>query len=162
MQEFPRTYVSFIGAAQHDPDVTPRRYTLTQAGAAGAVAVAVGDVYDYAALFSPRTQMVRDELIAELDRDDDGRPEMRVYCHVSGVKVAPPFADPNWRAQVFEAALPIALSAIHWADREFYRRHPEYNRARVLVHFRADEAQYDRIATYGWLGEYAVDEDRPA
>lgn len=159
MQEFPRTFVTFIGAAQHNPDVTPRRYTLTQAGAAGSVAVAVGDVFDYAALLSPRTQMVRDELTAELGRDEGGRPELHVHCHVSGVKVAPPFSDPTWRAQIFEAALPIALSAIHWADRDFYRRHPEYNRARVLVHFHAQEQELDRLAAYGWLGEYALDEE---
>jgi hypothetical protein len=159
MQEFPRTYVSFIGAAQRDPDAMPRRYTLTQAGSAGAVAVAVGDIYDYEAILSPRTQMVRDELTAELDHDESGYPELHVYCHISGVKVAPPFSDPNWRAQVFEAALPVALSALHWADRSFYRRHPEFNRARVLVHFRATESHFDRIAAYGWLGEYALEED---
>lgn len=159
MQDFPKTFVSFIGKAQHNPDVTPRRYTLTQAGSAGSVAVAVGDIYDYEALLSPRTQMVRDELTAELVLTPDNQPELHVYCHVSGIKVSPPFSDPNWRAQVFEAALPVALSAIHWADRDFYRRHPEFNRSRVLVHYQADEPQFDRIAAYGWLGEYAVDEE---
>lgn len=159
MQDFPRTIVSFIGAARTNPDVTPRRYTLTQAGAAGGVAVAVGDVYDQEALLSSRTQMVRDELTAELVRTENDVVELHVYCHVSGVKVAPPFSDPNWRAQVFEAALPVALSAIHWADRDFFRRHPEYNRARVMVHFHAQETHYDRIAAYGWLGEYALDEE---
>ena len=107
----------------------------------------MGDVYDQEALLSSRTQMVRDELTAELVRTENDVVELHVYCHVSGVKVAPPFSDPNWRAQVFEAALPVALSAIHWADRDFFRRHPEYNRARVMV---------------GNGSSFAVIEQRPA
>ncbi len=159
MKGLPRTFVTFIGATQRDPDAMPRRYTLTQAGSAGAVAVAVGDVYDYSALLSPRTQLIRDELTAELSCDEHNRPELHVFCHISGVTVDPAFAEPGWRAQIFEAALPVALSALRWADRDFYHRHPEYDRARVLVHFRATEEQYNRIGAYGWLSEYVIDED---
>lgn len=156
MQGLPRTLVNFVGLARANPDVTPRRYTLTQAGAIGSVAVAIGDVFDEEALNNPRTQMVRDELTAELTTNRSNRPELHVTCHISGVSVAPPFSDPSWRAKVFEAALPIALSAIRWADRDFYRRHPAYDRAPVYVHFLASEPDYQGVGVYGWLGDYAL------
>jgi len=125
----------------------PRRYTLTHSDLTGHLFLTIGDDYDRKQLSGLYTKFMRDEVLAEIIKEED-RLEFRVYCHVSGGLVA---GRAGWRYNIFRSELPLVLEAIRYGDRTLFERHPELDRAPVLVHFRSANRRFDKVESWGTM-----------
>ncbi|MFP3879559.1 MAG: staygreen family protein [Dehalococcoidia bacterium] len=128
----------------------PRRYTLTHSDLTGHLFLTIGDDYDRKQISGLYTKFMRDEVLAELVRNDD-RLELRVYCHVSGGLVA---GRARGRYNIFRSELPLVLEAIRYGDRTLFERHPELDSAPVLVHFESTDSRFDKVEDWGTMLQY--------
>jgi hypothetical protein len=71
----------------------PRRYTVTHSDLTADLFLTISDDFDRKQISGLYTRFMRDEVLAELVRNDD-RLELRVYCHVIGGFVA---GGARWR-----------------------------------------------------------------
>jgi hypothetical protein len=128
----------------------PRRYTLTHSDSTGDLFLTIGREYDRAQVSGWYTRLLRDEVLAEWTDEGDG-PELHVYCHVSGGLVMGPA---GWRDAIFRRELPLVLEAFRYGDRELLDARRDLQEATIKVHFRATQARYDRVETWGKLSDY--------
>ena len=125
-------HVRFAPGAATDGPVIPRRYTLTHSDATGELYLTVGTGYDREQISGIYTRLMRDEVLAEWNVDEE--PSLHVYCHVSGGLA---FGPAGWRYGIFRHELPLVLEAFRYGDRELYAAHPDLDAAPILVHFRS-------------------------
>jgi hypothetical protein len=139
------------GAAAEDP-VSPRRYTLTHSDLTGDLFLTIGSDYDRKQTSGWYTRLMRDEVLAEWLEGEEGL-VLHVHCHVSGGLV---FGAAGWRYAVFQRELPLVLEAFRFGDRRLIEARPELDRAPIRVHFHARQPGYDRIESWGVLGDYVT------
>jgi len=96
-----RLHIRYIPGAGTDGPVEPRRYTLTHSDATGDLYLTIGPDYDREQILGWYTRLMRDEVLAEWCREQEG-PALHVYCHVSGGLVLGP---PGWRYAIFQRAI---------------------------------------------------------
>ena len=86
----------------------PRRHTLTHSDLTGDLYLTIGDTYDMEQISRLYTRLVRDEVLAELIKNDDHL-EFRIYCHVSG---GPALGTAKWRYSIFQSEMQLVLESI--------------------------------------------------
>jgi hypothetical protein len=128
----------------------PRRYTLTHSDLTGDLFLTIGDDYDKKQISKLYTRLMRDEVLAELIKNDD-RLEFRVYCHVSGGLV---FGAAKWRSDIFHRELPLVMEAIRYGDRSLFATNPNLDRTPINVYFRSHNCRYNQVANWGVMGDY--------
>ena len=96
------------------------------------------------------TRLMRDEILAELGKNEDC-PEFRVYCHVSGGFVV---GTARWRYNIFQSEMQLVLEAIRYGDRTLFEEHPELDNAQVLVHFKSTDNRYNKVENWGTMFQY--------
>jgi hypothetical protein len=128
----------------------PRRYTLTHSDITGELHLTIGPDYDKKQISKLYTRLMRDEVLAELVKDEDC-PELRVYCHVSGGLV---LGTAKWRSGIFRMELPLVLEAIRYGDRNFYEADPDSDQAPVKVYFHSDKSRYHQMESWGVIADY--------
>jgi len=128
----------------------PRRYTLTHSDLTGDLYLTIADEYDKKQISRPYTRLMRDEVLAELIKDDD-RLELRVYCHVSGGLV---LGTAKWRSDIFHLELPLVLEAIRYGDRNLFETDPSLDQTPVNVYFRSHHSRYNQVENWGVVADY--------
>lgn len=145
-----KLHVAYLTGARPEHLSLPRRYTLTHSDFTGDLFLTIGDDYDKKQISGLYTRFMRDEVLAELIKDED-RLEFRVYCHVSGGFVA---GRAGWRYNIFRSELPLVLEAIRYGDQTLFQRRPELDRAPVLVHFGSTDSRFDKVENWGAMLQY--------
>jgi len=128
----------------------PRRYTLTHSDFTGELYLTIGPNYDKKQISKLYTRLMRDEVLAELVKDE-GSLELRVYCHVSGGLVV---GTAKWRSGIFHTELPLVLEAIRYGDRNFYETDPDSDQAPIKVCFHSHKRTYNRVENWGVVADY--------
>ena len=146
-----KLHVTHLPGADRDGPLSPRRYALTHSDVTGRLFLSIGAEYDGKRISHWYTRLMRDEVLAEWDRENDV-PCLTVHCHVSG-GVA--FGWASMRNGIFRRELPLALEAIRFGDRPLIGAHPEMDEAVVRVRFHATQARYDVKEDWGRLKDYS-------
>jgi len=95
---------------------------------------------------------MRDEVLAELGTYS-GELALNVYCHVSGGFV---FGRAKWRYNIFCSELSLVLEAIRFGDKAFFDREPELDKVPILIHFKSNDAKYNKTEKRGLLEDYRL------
>jgi len=144
--------VNFLTDSGIEAPIIPRRYTLTHSDLTGELLLTIGKDYNLEQFSGWYSRFMRDEVLAEWKVNEDG-PTLHVYCHVSGGLVA---GKAGWRYNIFQRELPLVLEAIRYGDNDFFDAHPEFDDARILVHFQASQPRYNKTENWGVPAEYKV------
>ena len=92
-----KLHVTNLTASNSGIGNLPRRYTLTHSDMTGDLYLTIGDDYDKKQISRLYTRLMRDEVLAELVKNE-GCLELRVHCHVSGGLVV---GTAKWRSDIF-------------------------------------------------------------
>ncbi len=145
-----KLHVTDLTAANSRIGNLPRRYTLTHSDLTGDLYLTIADEYDKKQISKLYTRLMRDEVLAELIKDDD-RLELRVYCHVSGGLV---MGTAKWRSNIFHLELPLVLEAIRYGDRNLFETDPNLDQTPVNVYFHSHNSRYDQVENWGVVADY--------
>ena len=132
--------------------VSPRCYALTHSDRTGDLYLTIGAEYDEAQISGWYTRLMRDEVLAEWQQDEQG-PSLHVHCHVSGGMV---FGTARWRYAIFRRELQLVLEAFRFGDRMLFEAHPELDQALVWIHFHSTRSRYDRTQLWGTPADYRL------
>jgi hypothetical protein len=95
---------------------------------------------------------MRDGVLAEW-REEDGKPALHVFCHVSGGLAIGPA---GWRDAIFRRELPLVLESFRYGDQELFEAIPDLDEAPVLVHFHSGQRRYCRLEHWGRMSDYRL------
>lgn len=93
-------------------------------------------------------------MLAEWKMEQD-RLTLHVYCHVCGGVV---FGTASLRESIFRRELPLVLEAIRYGDQELFVSDSKLDQAGIFVHFQKPKSENSKIESYGFLGDYKLDE----
>ncbi|NVM18632.1 MAG: hypothetical protein HWN80_13025 [Candidatus Lokiarchaeota archaeon] len=127
----------------------PRKYTLTHSDSTGDLFLTIGSEYDFEQISSLYTRFMRDEVLAEWQKNND-RFELHLYMHVSGGFC---FGWASLRDRIFCDHLPLVLEAIRYGDKKIIEEMPELENSQIMVHFQSKNKKYDRIENHGQIKE---------
>jgi hypothetical protein len=144
--------VSYIGEATAERPVSPRCYTLTHSDLTGDLFLSIGTGFDKQAVSGWYTRLMRDEVLAEY-RFEGQKPELHVFCHVSGGLVFGPAA---WRYRIFKYHLPGVLEAFRYGDSAFIQANPHFDQAHIRVYFKSHRPRFNRVEDWGLLTDYNI------
>jgi hypothetical protein len=151
-----KLHVEFAFGAEPERPTTPRRYTLTHSDATGDLLLTIGAEYERKQISGWYTRLMRDEVLAEWQEDEDG-PALHVHCHVSGGLVVGPA---GWRDAIFRQELPLVLEALRFGDRALFESQPALDRSPIWIHFHASQSRYNRTEKWGVPGDYRLEMGR--
>jgi len=145
-----KLHVRFDGRAEPEGPPQPRRYTLTHSDSTGDLFLTIGADYNGPQIDGWYTRMMRDEVLAEWLDTGVGL-SLHIYCHVSG---GIHFGSAELRDGIFRRELPLVLEAFRYSDDGFYIAYPHLDRALIQVHFRSNQARFNRVETWGTPADY--------
>jgi hypothetical protein len=145
-----KLYVNDLTGATAGITSLPRRYTLTHSDLTGDLFLTIGDNYDKKQISRLYTRLMRDEVLAELVKNED-RLEFRVYCHVSGGFVV---GTAKWRYNIFQSEMQLVLEAIRYGDRTLFEEHPELDNTPVLIYFKSTDSRFNNVENWGTMLQY--------
>lgn len=148
-----KLHVKFASGAESEGPVAPRRYTLTHSDTTGDLFLTIGAQYDRKQISGWYTRLMRDEVLAEWQDDEDGA-ALHVHCHVSGGLVVGPA---GWRYAIFRQELPLVLEAFRFGDQALFESQAELDGSPIWVHFHASQRRYDRTEKWGVPGDYRLE-----
>lgn len=142
--------IRFLDGSTRDGPLYPRCYTLTHSDRTGDLFLTIGPIYDHEQISGWYTRLMRDEVLATWETDGEGM-TLLVHVHVSGGLI---LGSAKWRDKIFRQHMPLVLEAFRYGDRELISKHPELERAAILIHFHTHQPNSDRVETWGVLGDY--------
>lgn len=128
----------------------PRRYTLTHSDITGDLFLTIDNDYDKEAISAFYTKLMRDEVLAEWRKKENGY-EFHVFVHVSGGFV---FGWAGMRDRIFRHYLPFTLKIFRFGDNELFNIYPILDNAPIYVHFKSNKQKYNKVEKYGFFKEY--------
>jgi len=146
--------VTYLPGVEPETPIAPRRYTLTHSDLTGDLHLTIGPDYNLNQISGWYTRLMRDEVLAEW-KDNQDRPSLHVYCHVSGGLV---FGRAGWRDAIFRSEMPLVLEAIRYGDRALFAANPKLDDAPVFVHFQASQPRYNKTEAWGTLADRVADD----
>ena len=148
-----KLHVTFALDSEPSGPVVPRCYTLTHSDLSGDLFLTIGPRFNRKQISGLYTRLMRDEVLAEWEREDQG-PALHVHCHVSGGLAIGPA---RFRLAMFRRELPLVLEALRHGDRRLFQARPTLDRAPILVHFHAARRRADRVEHWGVPKDYLVE-----
>ncbi len=145
-----KLHVAYLNDAAPEDLVLPRRYTLTHSDRTGELFLTISNTYDTKQTSSLYTRLMRDEVLAEFIKEEDGL-VFRVYCHVSGGFV---FGTAKWRYGIFYHELPLVLEAIRFGDRNLFEKIPNLDNTPVLINFQSTANRFNKVENWGTMADY--------
>ncbi len=138
-------------SVEYKPGVTPvspiipRRYTLTHSDETAELFLTIGPEYDYSNI-----NPMRDEVLGEWRFRNDR------YIFFGRVYVNGEFGpiEAGIRNEIFIRELPLALEAIRYSDREFFRYNKFLTDANIYIYFESSYPKYDRVDYWGTFEDY--------
>ena len=145
-----KLHVTYLPGTAPDELILPRRYTLTHSDRTGELFLTISNMYDTKQTSRLYTRLMRDEVLAELIREEDGL-VLRVYCHVSGGIV---FGTARWRYNIFKSEIPLVLEAIRFGDKNLIEKIPTLDNSKVFVHFQSTDNRFNKVEERGLIADY--------
>lgn len=145
-----KLHVTFQKGSSAKELSVPRKYTLTHSDLSGDLFLTIGSEYDRKQISGFYTRLMRDEVLAELKRDE-GILGLHIYCHVSGGLV---FGSAHWRSENLHHHMRLVLEAFRYGDQELVAAHPELDQIIVWVHFKSSHKRYDLVENWGLVQNY--------
>lgn len=142
-----KLFVDFKNGVTDKGGIIPRTYTMTHSDETGDLSVCVGLIYDF-----DKISEVRDEVMAEWVKEDD-KYKIRVYVHVDGKKGV---KEASIRNKIFREELPLALTAIRYADYKFFWENPDLDNVPIIVHFNSCFDSYNKKEDWGVFKQYST------
>jgi hypothetical protein len=124
--------------------VIPRRYTLTHSDQTAELFLTIGPAYAY-----DQINAMRDEVLGEWVKNDEG-----YLYYVSLMVDGQCPTETAIRDMVFRRELPLALEAIRYGDRAFFKAHLELEHAPIMVNFMSANPYYQKIENWGSFSDY--------
>lgn len=146
-----KLHVTFKNGTKPDVPLIPRCYTLTHSDFTGVLYLTIAADFDRAALNNWQTRLMRDEVLGQWSQDG---PTLQLSCHVSGKGLD--FGIPSWRYRIFKYHMPLVLQTLRYGDRLLYDAQPKLDKAPILIHFRSQQEQYNRVEHWGVPGDYKM------
>ena len=138
-------HVNFgMGTGETKP-IIPRKYTLTHSDVTGKLFLTIAAKYDY-----DKITDMRDEVLAEWIMLNN---EYALMVNVMVDKEKNPIMSAV-RNSIFVKELPLALSAIRYGDREFFRENSSLDKAPIYVKFNSVYPMFNRIELWGTPTDY--------
>jgi hypothetical protein len=147
-----KLHVKYLHDTTPDVPLLPGFYTLTHSDFSGDLFLSIGPCYDTKQISGLHTRLMRDEVLAELEKDLQGY-SLNVFCHVSGGFV---FGRVKWRYEIFRSELSLALEAIRYGDRVLFDSNPKLDLIPVIVNFKSADKRYNKTENWGSLGDYKI------
>ena len=142
-----KLFVDFKNGITNTGAAVPRVYTMTHSDETADLFVTVGLVYDFEKITEKR-----DEVLAEWVNEDDEY-KVKVYVHVDGQNGEKETAIRN---EIFRREMPLALSAIRYADNSFFMENRNLDKAPIIVHFNSIYDEYNKKEDWGVFEQYAT------
>ncbi|MBU3100893.1 MULTISPECIES: staygreen family protein [Clostridium] len=138
-------HVNFgMGTSETKP-IIPRKYTLTHSDDTGELFLTIAAKYDY-----DKITDMRDEVLAEWIMINN---EYALMVNVMVDKEKNPIMSAV-RNSIFAKELPLALSALRYGDREFFRENPSLDKAPIYVKFNSVYPMFNRLELWGTPSDY--------
>ena len=140
-----KLFVEFRDPITMTEPILYRRYTLTHSDITAELLLTIALCYAY-----DRINEMRDEVLGEWILQE-GDYLYYVYLYVDGE-----YSDAiaATRDFVFRRELPLALEAIRYGDREFFKAHPEMDNAPIIVVFMSTNPRYNKTENWGTFVNY--------
>jgi hypothetical protein len=145
-----KLHVAYLTGTTPEDLALPRRYTLTHSDRTGELFLTISDAYATKQTSSLYTRLMRDEVLAEFTKEEEGL-VFRVYCHVSGGFV---FGTAKLRYAVFRHELPLVLEAIRFGDRNIFKKIPNLDNTPVFIHFQSNDNRFNNVENWGTMADY--------
>ena len=125
--------------------IIPRRYTLTHSDTTAELFLTIGKTYAYEVIGA-----MRDEVRAKWVFIDN-QYKLYVYVYVGG-----PFEKniAAVRYRIFVKELPLALEALRYGDRFFFKNHPPLDCAPIWVYFQSVYPDFNHTEFWGMPEQY--------
>lgn len=133
-----------IGTSETKP-IIPRKYTLTHSDITGELFLTIAAKYDYDKI----TEM-RDEVLAEWGMVNNEYALM-VNVMVDKEKNRVMSAVRN---SIFVKELPLALQALRYGDKEFFRENSFLDKAPIYIKFNSVYPMFNRLELWGTPSDY--------
>jgi hypothetical protein len=136
------------------PPVTPtypirfRKYTLTHSDTEGNLFLTIGPYFDFEKI-NPDT---RDEVLAQWGLVNPGIYTLQAFVYVGNTN----YDIAQARYDTFKKELPLALEALIYGDREFFKAHPELLGTPITVRFISAFPQFNRTEFYNRPIDYLI------
>lgn len=140
-----KLFRDFKNGVSESDGIIPRTYTMTHSDETQDLFVTVGIIYDW-----DKITEVRDEVLAEWV-NEDGKYKMKVYVHVDGQKG---LKETTVRNEIFRKELPLALTAIRYADHRFFNKNSDLDDSPIIVHFNSSIDEYNNKENWGTFKQY--------
>ena len=138
-------HVNFgMGTSETKP-IIPRKYTLTHSDVTGELFLTIAAKYDY-----DKITDMRDEVLAEWIMVNS---DYALMVNVMVDKEKNPIMSAV-RNSIFAKELPLALSALRYGDREFFRENPSLDKAPIYVKFNSVYPMFNRLELWGTPSDY--------
>lgn len=137
--------VEFRQGVTKTKPIIPRRYTLTHSDITAELFLTIGMQYAY-----QKITPMRDEVLAQW-RKINNNYFLYVYLHVDGQFGA---VNTSIRNRIFRRELPLALEAIRYGDKEFFKKHMNLDYAPIIVCFNSSIPKYNRVENWGSPSKY--------
>ena len=125
--------------------IIPRRYTLTHSDRTAELFLAIGNVYAYEEI-GPMRDEVRGKWVLIADQY-----KLCTYVYVGGLSGK---AEARVRYQIFVKELPLALEALRYGDRLFFKNHPQLDCSPIFVHFQSIFPEFNHTEYWGTPAQY--------
>ena len=128
----------------HEP-VLNRKYTMTHSDETAELFVTIGKKYA-----EDKVEALRDEVRMEFEDTENGLILMgEVLIDGDGV-----IGKKEFRNNIFAREMDIALQAIRYADQKLFSCIRELDDIPVLIWFRSEDPEYNKLYDYGTMKEY--------
>ena len=141
--------VTFMEGILAGDRIFPRAYTLTHSDTTGDLYLSIGQVYNKPQISGWYTRVMRDEVLAEWQFDNE--PSFHVHCHVSGGIV---LGSASWRYAIFCQHMRMVLEAFRYGDNGLFEVDPDLDNAKIYVHFHSKNKRYNKIEDWGQLKDF--------
>jgi hypothetical protein len=145
-----KLHVKYLGEANSKKPTVQRRYTLTHSDFTGELFLSIGDQFDKKAISGLYTKLMRDEVLAEWQKEENNF-QLHIYLHVCGGLI---IGRAGWRDSIFRGHLPLVLKSIIQGDKEFFQNYPNRKNSQILVHFNSSNKKYNKIETWEKIKDY--------
>lgn len=140
-----KLHVEFGRGTGEIKPITPRRYTLTHSDSTSELFLTIAAKYDY-----DKISDIRDEVLAEWSMVND---EYVLIVNVMVDKEKNPVMSAV-RNSILTKELPLALQAIRYGDREFFRGNSSLDQAPIYVKFNSVYPLFNRQELWGAPSDY--------
>ena len=145
MSNFKPEKLSIKRLYSDDLEILSRKYTLTHSDRTGDLFLSIGVEYDYQKLKNWYVRFMRDEVLAEWQKNDIEY-ELHIYVHISGGFI---FGGARFRDWIIRNHLPLVFQVIKYAEKDLIEYNSFLEDASIIVHFQSKKKKYDKIENIG-------------